>query len=319
MSYLDDEDLDEGDVPPLLGVEAIDLNASSAPKAAPPPPPTATASTPAAPAAPAAPAPQKSRAPEERGGLKKGFLGGAPASAKASKPAAKSSTADLPEIKADKQQKKKSLELPEVQQQIAEETAAHSSAKAAAGGQDNSWVTPDLMKKIGANPILRKAFTDPRCQEAMTALQTNPQEAMKKYGANAEMREFLQAFMKLMGDHFTELADKQDAAAGKGKGKGSAAATPPPAGVATRETATQPLIAPAKSAEERQAEAAVEAAMRDPEVVAILQEPQVQALLGKLQMGQSHELDIAMRRDPSLVAKLRKLSQAGLIGMHWAP
>ena len=64
MSYLDDEDLDEGDVPPLLGVEAIDLNAP-APKAAPPPPPL-SASMPAAPAPP-----QKSRAPEEQSGLKR--------------------------------------------------------------------------------------------------------------------------------------------------------------------------------------------------------------------------------------------------------
>merc|ERR1719231_1297979 len=71
-------------------------------------------------------------------------------------------------------------------------------------------MTPELLKKIASTPVLRKAFTDPRCQTAMAEMQTNPQEAMKKYGDVPEMREFLQAFMKLMGEHFTELADKQE-------------------------------------------------------------------------------------------------------------
>ena len=83
----------------------------------------------------------------------------------------------------------------------------------------------------------------------------------------------------------------------------------------TQETPTKPLIEPAKSEEVRKAELAVEAAMRDPEVVAILQDPQVQSILGKLQAGQQHELDAAMRRDPGLVAKLRKLSQEPLDGI----
>lgn len=128
------------------------------------------------------------------------------------------------------------------------------------------------------------------------------------------MREFLQAFMKLMGDHFTELADKQDEEQKPSERKmdhGSQS-------IATRPSDIEPIIAPAKSVEQRKAERAVEAALRDPEVATILQEPQVQALLGKLQAGHAHELDVEMRRDPTLISKLRKLSQAGLIGMRWA-
>ena len=45
----------------------------------------------------------------------------------------------------------------------------------------------------------------------MEQLQKDPAGAMRTHGDNAEMREFLQAFMKLMGEHFTKLADKQEA------------------------------------------------------------------------------------------------------------
>ena len=51
-------------------------------------------------------------------------------------------------------------------------------------------------------------------------------------------------------------------------------------------------------------------------MAAILQDPEVQALIRKLQEGQSAELERASQR-PDMVVKLRKLSQAGLIGMHW--
>ncbi|KAL1504979.1 hypothetical protein AB1Y20_008745 [Prymnesium parvum] len=279
MSYLEAEDLmDEGEVPPLLAA-----------------PPTKSAAPPPAPPASSVGAP-RSKPPQERGGLKKGFLAGP---AKAEKPKAAAAGEEMATLKADGRAKAKSLELPEVQQRLAHEREA-----ASGGGGSNSWVTAELMQKIGANPTLRKAFTDPRCQEAMAALQADPRAAMEKYGTSAEMREFIRAFMELMAEHFTALAEKQEAAGGEAAGKGGAAAA---------------AIAPAKSAEERKAEAAVQEAMRNPEVVAILQEPQVQAVLGRLQAGRAHELDAEMRRDPALVAKLRKLSEAGLIGMHWAP
>ena len=47
---------------------------------------------------------------------------------------------------------------------------------------------------------------------AFQEFQTNPQEAAKKYGNNTEMKEFIQEFSGLMGNHFTGLAEKQDGA-----------------------------------------------------------------------------------------------------------
>ena len=98
-------------------------------------------------------------------------------------------------VRANAAAKAKSLELPEVQQ--AQEAQQAEAAKVGGGGR-NSWMTPELLQKIAANPVLRKGFTDPRCQQAMSEMQTNPTEAMQKYGGNPEMRNFLQAFMKVL-------------------------------------------------------------------------------------------------------------------------
>ena len=55
----------------------------------------------------------------------------------------------------------------------------------AGGGAKDGWVTPELIQKIMASPILRKAFTDPRCAAAMEQLQKDPAGAMRTHGAAA--------------------------------------------------------------------------------------------------------------------------------------
>ena len=99
-------------------------------------------------------------------------------------------------------------------------------------------------------------------------------------------------FMGLMGEHFTQLG----------------AAAPPAAAPPIQEAAP-----PQPVSEEEQR---VRKAMQDPEVVAILKDDEVQSVLQRLQMGKAHEVERSMTR-PDMVRKLQKLSQAGLIGMHW--
>jgi len=190
-------------------------------------------------------------------------------------------------VRADQEAKEKKLLLPEVQSTLEEEKAE----AAKLGGGDKSWMTPELLTKIAANPVLRKGFTDPRCQQAMAEVQTNPQEAMQKYGQVPEMRTFLQAFMKLMGEHFTSLADKQEAEKAK----------------------SQEQLTP----EQRKAQEVAAQAMADPEVREIVAEPKVQQLLQQMQMGAPYELERKLRTDPDLVRKLKKLKDAGLINMEW--
>jgi len=162
-----------------------------------------------------------------------------------------------------------------------------------------SWCTPELLQKVASNPVLHKAFADPRYAEAMAALQANPKEAMERFGHVPEMRDFLMAFMKLMGEHMTSLAEKQEAA-----------------GAQQQEQMAEAKISVAKTPEEREAERTAERAMADPEVAAILKEAPVIAVLNKLREGRSVEVEREMR-DPVVMHKLRKLASVGLIGMEF--
>ena len=192
-------------------------------------------------------------------------------------------------VRADVEAKQKQLQLPEVQDRIEQEKA-----EAAKLDQNKTWMTPDLMQKIAATPILRKGFMDPRRQQAMAEMQASPTEAMKKYGDVPEMREFLQAFMKLMGDHFTALADKQEK-----EGKKSA----PPEVVLTPE--------------QKKAQEVADKAMADPEVRAIVAEPAIQKLPRRDAGGQALRARGRSPQKPGHRAQAQKLSEAGLIGMHF--
>ena len=281
-------DFDSDDEPPPL------VTAAPGASAAPPPVAVAADATKATKAATAAPAAAKSAPPPkpaaESGGLKKGFLNGGGSTKKKAPP--RKPAADVPLVKP-QSSKDAAMRLPEVQAAMSGEGSA--AAGLAGGGAKDGWVTPELMQKIMASPILRKAFTDPRCAAAMEQLQKDPAGAMRTHGDNAEMREFLQAFMKLMGEHFSGLADAQE--------KEKASAPPPP---------KAPL-----TAEERKAQQAAEAAQKDPEVMAILADPEVQKVLSGLQMGRGTEVDQKLAQRADLVMKLKRLAHAGLINMEW--
>lgn len=298
---------DEGELPPLLppGSQTVTVPSrpSTAPKPAPDPaakPPEAarqaSAKQPPAAAITRPPVPKPGANLKPNNGLKKGFLGGGgssrpnKASSSGSSSGSGGSGGEVPMVRADVEAKEKRLQLPEVQERIEAEKA-----EAAKLDQNKSWMTPELLKKIAATPILRKGFGDPRCQQAMAEMQASPSEAMKKYGDVPEMRDFLQAFMKLMGDHFNELADKQE--------KEGKVPPPPP----------QPVLTP----EQKKAQEVANKAMADPEVRAIVADPAIQKLLGEMQSGKAFELEAAAARDPDIVRKLKKLSEAGLIGMHF--
>mmetsp|Transcript_18411 Transcript_18411/g.54538 ORF Transcript_18411/g.54538 Transcript_18411/m.54538 type:complete len:309 (+) Transcript_18411:50-976(+) len=305
MAALDNED--EGDVPPLLQAPSDHLPAPTPPPAPPQPLPTPVDSLTGA----LVEVHSLSSRPELNGaigsacswlaesgryevritsGAKPVRLCVRPANLRRAPPeAARRPVASgaLPVVRGDGRGGASTLQLPEVQSSMAEAEAAAGGAVAGA-----SWVTPELLAKVAADPLLRKAFTDARCAEAMEALQTDPKAAMERYGHVEEMRDFLQAFLKLMGEHFSALGEEG----------------------AAREAAIRP--AAVETAEERSAREAADKALRDPEVVAILQEPRMQALLQRLHEGRSLEVEAEMRA-PDTMRKLRRLAEAGLIGMHF--
>lgn len=297
---------DEGEVPPLLGpgsaaTPTVPSKPSTAPKKV-EPKKAAAASNPAIPAAPPAPKPGANLKPSS--GLKKGFLGGGGGgSARTNKSASASSSGGggsgsgdgerVPMVRADVDAKAKSLQLPEVQSKMEAEKAE---AAKLGGGGPTSWMTPELLKKIAMNPMLRKGFMDPRCQQAMGEMQSDPSAAMKKYGDNVEMRTFLQAFMKLMGEHFTGLADKEEA---------------------ERKAAGEAPIQEQLTPQQKKAQEVAQSAMADPEVREIVADPKMQEMLAKMQSGVPFEVEAEMRKDPDIVRKLRKMSEAGLINMEF--
>ena len=55
-------------------------------------------------------------------------------------------------------------------------------------------------------------MTDPNFMKMLENFHSNPGEVMRKYASNPEMSQFLKEFCALMGDHFTQLADKEETA-----------------------------------------------------------------------------------------------------------
>ena len=80
----------------------------------------------------------------------------------------------------------------------------------------SDWATESLLKKIERHPLLSRALTNPHLSELLSRFQSNPKEALQVAAGNPEMQHFLREFCNLMGDHFTELADREE---GGGKGK----------------------------------------------------------------------------------------------------
>ena len=60
------------------------------------------------------------------------------------------------------------------------------------------------------HPKLSKQFLDPRFSQAIDKFQKNPREVMEMCQTNEELREFIQEFCSLMGEHFTLMADQKD-------------------------------------------------------------------------------------------------------------
>ena len=76
---------------------------------------------------------------------------------------------------------------------------------------NTEWISDDLMKKIHANPMLRKGLTDPHFADLLDKFNTNPTEAMKECSGDAEAMSFFQQYCSLLGQHFTDLGSKEDA------------------------------------------------------------------------------------------------------------
>jgi CII-binding regulator of phage lambda lysogenization HflD len=70
-------------------------------------------------------------------------------------------------------------------------------------------MTNNFLTDVEKNAKIQKLFSKPEFMQAVSEFQTNPKEAMAKYGHNQELMEGFKEFMKLMGTQFQNLAQTQ--------------------------------------------------------------------------------------------------------------
>ena len=69
------------------------------------------------------------------------------------------------------------------------------------------WCTPDFLAQLDGDDVLARGLADPRMAAVMDELSKNPQEALRKYGKDPNLQEFIRRFMGLMGSHLTAKAE----------------------------------------------------------------------------------------------------------------
>ncbi|XP_057311676.1 uncharacterized protein LOC130649418 isoform X2 [Hydractinia symbiolongicarpus] len=170
--------------------------------------------------------------------------------------------------------------------------------------QSQKWVTEDLLQKILSHPKLSKKFTDPRFSKAIQQLQTNPQHVMKMCQTNTELREFIQEFCAIMGEHFTGMADVQEKAAvfsSKSKKPHKQ----------ENSDVTVAYTRPSLSSDEDDKK--MQKILADPEIVSILQAPEIQHLFTVIRSNPNEGPRILKTADSASRQKIRKLIDVGLL------
>ena len=123
-----------------------------------------------------------------------------------------------------------------------------------------------------------------------------PAEAMQKYGSNPQVSEFFRQFCGIMGEHLSEIGDKEEAAKPKAGG-----------------AAQQQQMAPAISPEDQ---AKLDAALAKPEVQAALQDPRITKMIEdlKLRPEMAPQITGDVMKNPELMRKVQVLVRNGILG-----
>ena len=219
--------------------------------------------------------------------------------------------------------------LPDVQRAMAAGAPAMA-AKLQGGG----WMTPELTARIAAEPRLLAGMQQPRFMAALAEMQKDPAGTLKRHAGDAPLLEFLRAFMGVLGDHFQQLGEAEDAAkraggssGGSGGGGGGsdggigltpastsqrrAAGTAAPAAGEAAPSAEAIAAAVAAGAAGAVADPEVKAALSNAEVVALLQDEEMKRVLQECQRdGAKLPQYMAL---PRVRLKLLRMQELGLI------
>jgi hypothetical protein len=205
--------------------------------------------------------------------------------------------------------------LPDVQRAMAERAPAM-----AAKLKGGSWMTPELMARIAAEPRLLAGMQQPRFMAALTEMQKDPAGTLKRHEGDAALLDFLRAFMGVLGDHFEKLGAAEDAAkraegggGGGSDGGGGGIGLTPAASTKKKAPPSAEAIAAAVAAGAagEVADAEVRAALSNAEVVALLQDEEMKRVLQECQ-AEPHALPRYMAQ-PKVRLKLLRMQELGLI------
>ncbi|CAH1799856.1 unnamed protein product, partial [Owenia fusiformis] len=238
-------------------------------------------------------------------GMKKGFLFGAPASKSKQeskpKPTAKpvnkktdpiNVQEEIPFIKANKEEENTRLSMPEVQDAM----------KASQNLMNNKeWITQDFLQTIQSRPKLLEKLTNPVFQQAISDFQTNPEAATMKYKDNTEVFEFFKEFSGILGQHFSELGEREQ----------SEQPAEPPSGADMKvHSSTNPNQATAED------EARIQKILADPEIKGAIMDKTVQQLIYTLKNDPHQAQVILQNATPDIQGKIKKLVDVGLLAFQ---
>ncbi|XP_076079901.1 uncharacterized protein LOC143049998 [Mytilus galloprovincialis] len=258
------------------------------------------------------------------GGMKKGFMfGGGSSQPKPSQE--KTKEASVPYVKKNEE----SLKLDEVQQAMSDTITS----------KKDEWMTDDLLSKVEKNETLLKKLQDPRFMEAVDMFQRNPTAAMERYKNDKETQDAFMQFCGLMGNHFTNIADKDG---GKTEEKTPAPQKPspkiieeidpadsnkyvptnPPSAsqrgtILTRQSQGGADMSVRSSTNPKQATAEDENKMQDilsqPDVMDVLMDPWIQNLFHVLRNDPGSGQRMLLDADSEKKKKIKKLVDVGML------
>ncbi|KAK2162369.1 hypothetical protein LSH36_100g12082 [Paralvinella palmiformis] len=252
----------------------------------------------------------KTDKPQTFGGMKKGFLFGGSNIGKSRLQSESSSVRqttsaspddDIPLIKPkDPDAKQKQYQIDEVQEAM---TAGRNFL------QNKDWVTEDLLHKVENNGTLLHGLSNPHFMQALNEFQSNPQQALEKYGDNPEVQRFLKEFCALLGDHFTKMPSNTSSQSdGVASGNGITSESHSEQAEISVHRTTKPQQKPADPEEQR-----VQQILEDPEIRTILLDPDVKSLIDMLRTNPDNAQRLLYQSDSSLQIKIRRLVDVGLL------
>ncbi|CAK8672931.1 unnamed protein product [Clavelina lepadiformis] len=157
--------------------------------------------------------------------------------------------------------------------------------------QSKEWITDDFMKNIEGNEKLFKQLSDPKFSQAIDWMKRDPKSAMEYYKNDQDVQDFFKQFYKILGNHFTQLGDKESA-----------------------KQDNQVMMSSNQATSEDNKK--MQKILSDPEIQKILSKPDVQNLLELLRNEPDKAQNIFQASDFRLRADIQKLVSVGLLGVQ---